>query len=427
MRRSLSRTLAVFFACAAALVPVHTYAQETVVTRNVTVRESPNRSASKIEFVAPGDRLELLDGGERQAGYFHVRLPDTRTGWVYQTFVRRDAADALLPVASALAPDQMRAHFINVDQGNAALLEFPCAAVLIDAGGRGDAAARHLVSYIGDFFRRRPDLRRRLAAVFVTHTHIDHNSNLRRLIDGRYQVGSYIHNGILTGSGRADARWMAGYVGTTSPRIQTQPVSQSDVEAAGRDGFTNSTIDPVACPAVDPVFRILSGGRSTNPGWSAKDFENGNNHSITIRVDFGSTSFLFPGDLENAGIADLLQRYRTTSTLNIDMLAVSHHGAENGTSKQLLDVLSPSIAVISMGPSTVREQWTAYAYGHPRKRTVDALYQSISTLRQMQAVPVATAVRTFNNFNMDRAIYATGWDGDIVFLADASGRITKTP
>jgi len=47
----------------------------------------------------------------------------------------------------------------------------------------------------------------------------------------------------------------------------------------------------------------LSGRRDDNPGWSYEDFDNKNNHSIVIRVDFGKASFLFTGDLEKPAIA----------------------------------------------------------------------------------------------------------------------------
>ena len=73
----------------------------------------------------------------------------------------------------------MRAHFINVGQGDATLLEFPCGAVLIDAGGFDATTSEQLVEYLSLFFERRPDLDNTLDTVFVTHTHIDHNRALR--------------------------------------------------------------------------------------------------------------------------------------------------------------------------------------------------------------------------------------------------------
>ena len=42
----------------------------------------------------------------------------------------------LLSVTLASADPPMTAHFIDVGQGDATLLEFPCGAVLIDAGAR---------------------------------------------------------------------------------------------------------------------------------------------------------------------------------------------------------------------------------------------------------------------------------------------------
>src|SRR5438552_4155815 len=52
----------------------------------------------------------------------------------------------------------MRAHFIDVGQGAATLLEFPCAAVLIDTGGEANGefdSTDSLLDYLDDFFARR--------------------------------------------------------------------------------------------------------------------------------------------------------------------------------------------------------------------------------------------------------------------------------
>src|SRR5438552_18541405 len=82
-----------------------------------------------------------------------------------------------LNAPAAALHTEMKIHLINVGQGAATLLEFPCGAVLVDTGGEnntGDA----LVTYLDAFFVRRTDLDRTIAVLFVTHPHIDHARNV---------------------------------------------------------------------------------------------------------------------------------------------------------------------------------------------------------------------------------------------------------
>lgn len=83
------------------------------------------------------------------------------------------AFPAALP-GSGTALDQMVAHFIDVSQGDAVLLEFSCAAVLIDTGGEGtDAVVGRdpLQDYLSRFFLR----------VSVQSAHLDSGENQRML------------------------------------------------------------------------------------------------------------------------------------------------------------------------------------------------------------------------------------------------------
>ena len=62
-------------------------------------------------------------------------------------------------VAPANAGEKMRVHFIDVGQGDATLLEFPCAAILIDTGLETNTSydgKEALKDYLGDFFSERP-------------------------------------------------------------------------------------------------------------------------------------------------------------------------------------------------------------------------------------------------------------------------------
>lgn len=399
-------------------------ADHIVVKRHVTMREAPSRTSDVVTFPEIGTALELLDDGARQRGYYHIVLPDGRRGWIYYTFVERRPGDPPgFAVVEPLVPadaGQMAVHYIDVDQGASALLEFPCGAILIDAGGRGTAASDHLIEYLDRFFARRSDLNRRLSGIYVTHTHVDHNSNLRRVAE-RYSVGGYVHNGILTGSGRVAARWMDNRT-RIAPAIPTAAVTQAMVAAAGAAGLGGAVIDPLACAGVDPRIRILSGAYTENPGWPDGEYENGNNQSLVIRVDYGETSFLFTGDMEETAIETLVDRYAANQLLDVNVYAVGHHGSHNGTTQELLDAMTPEMAVISMGASTVQQPWTAWAYGHPRRDVVTALVGSVSSSRPVsRTVRIADRVKRFSEIPMSRAVYATGWDGDIVISANSAG------
>jgi competence protein ComEC len=73
---------------------------------------------------------------------------------------------------------------------------------MVDAGGRNQPSVDHLISYLEAFFARRADLHRKLNAIFVTHTHIDHDGALER-VAGTFDVGGYVYNSLLNGSGSA--------------------------------------------------------------------------------------------------------------------------------------------------------------------------------------------------------------------------------
>lgn len=85
--------------------------------------------------------------------------------------------DETLSAPTVNAADSMVMHFIDVGQGAATLLEFPCGAMLIDTGGENNAlfdSEPKLLAYLNDFFQRRSDLNKTLDALVITHPHIDH-------------------------------------------------------------------------------------------------------------------------------------------------------------------------------------------------------------------------------------------------------------
>ncbi len=335
-----------------------------------------------------------------------------------------------LPAPLPAQQPTMTAHFIDVGQAEAVLLEFPCGAMLVDAGSdeeHGDA----LVAYLTRFFQRRTDLNRTLDVVLITHNHIDHTRSLRAVIEG-FTVKRYFDNGFISGSGVGNPNWLKREVAEARQTPVIREVTASAVAAVpGHTGLTDGEIDPFNCGLVDPRVHILAGRAESNPGWTEDDFSNQNNHSLVTRVDFGQASFLFMGDLQEAAIESLLAFYGEASTgeLNTDVLQVGHHGSHNATTADLLRAVTPTLAVIPMGPWTFGQgstaPFTTFAFGHPRQDIVDLLVAGIARKRpQAKKVMVAERARRFHEFTLRKAVYGTGWDGTVRVIATAQGTFT---
>ncbi|HVU95438.1 MAG TPA: hypothetical protein VHE34_09445 [Puia sp.] len=319
----------------------------------------------------------------------------------------------------------MYAHYINVGQAAAVLLEFPCGAVLIDAGAQDDNYHKALIDYLGHFFQRRKDLDSTLALVMVTHPHIDHNEALYD-VGQKFRIDRYIDDGLRVGSGSPNQKYMQDNAATAD--IQYRSYSFEEITKGGnKDGLTDSVIDPVDCPNGDPQIILYSGRFDRQPDdWSKTDFNNYNNHSLVVKVVFGKASFLFTGDLETAGLRTLVDEYGSSKALDVDVLMVGHHGAANATTDDYLNVTTPEYAVISCGPwdfgKGEKSPFTTFAYGHPRVGTIEMLENYVTALRKTPIEEeAADGARKFRPIDIAKCIYATPWDQTIVIRASLEG------
>ena len=330
----------------------------------------------------------------------------------------------------------MRAHFLDMGQADATLLEFPCGAVLIDAGAQSADQVQRLTDHLQAFFARRPDLDETLDAVFVTHNHIDHTRALMEVVE-TFNVRNYVDNGLTDGRASPGPRRLRDHVAATGAPIVVREVRDDEIvalaEAGEFGGLTDGAIDPLACADCDPRIVVLSSSLAGNPGWSHHDFDNHNNHSLVIRVDFGEASFLFTGDLEEQAIETLVLWYEQgdSDALDVDVYQVGHHASANGTTANLMEAMSPSHAVISCGASSFGRgsgsNFTTFAYGHPRRSIVEMLEREIPGRRSTALmVDVADGARNFTRMRVSKRVYATAWDGTVRVRADLDGGLRVT-
>ena len=79
-----------------------------------------------------------------------------------------------------------------------------------------------------------------------------------------------------------------------------------------------------------------------------------NNNAVVLRLVYGDASFLLSGDIEADGEAAILDAGHEVWA---SVLKVAHHGSDGATTQAFLDVVSPSIAVVSAGAGN--------SFGHP--------------------------------------------------------------
>jgi len=117
----------------------------------------------------------------------------------------------------------------------------------------------------------------------------------------------------------------------------------------------------VTSPSPGTTFNIGE-ARCTILAPNSTGYDEINDYSIVIRLDYGSTSFLFTGDAQATSEAEMLT---AGYNLKTDVLKVGHHGSYTATSTQFLDTVSPQWAVIEVG-------WDN-DYGHPHRETLEKL------------------------------------------------------
>lgn len=332
-------------------------------------------------------------------------------------------AGAAVSVPPPVGPNQIAVHEINVDQAAATLVETPCGAILIDAGSRGSFGSNHLLEYLKAFFDARPGLNKTLAAVYLSHPHVDHNRMMMK-VESRYKVGGYVHNGQFHGSGATNAIAMVRKANQRP--FPVRAINDQVLASLGTNGYTDSVVDPLNCPGVDPKIVVLAGAytdRTKAPfsSWSADDWGDENNHSLAVRIDFGQASFLFLGDMEIVAQKVLLERYEASGRLKAGVYHASHHGARNGTDTDTVDAIQPKYALIGVGPSWVSGEYTAQQHGHPHRNAINALLAGPLAAQPTTSRQVGRGQYAFEPKDIDKAIYATGWNGDIVITADDQG------
>ena len=237
-------------------------------------------------------------------------------------------------------------HFIDVGKADAILLQCQGKTALLDAGTW--ASGSRVVDYLHRVGVERLDY------IIASHPDSDH-------IGGMAQVLEEIPAESLVIYPWPEEMRQSGEFRQLEEAAFSKQVPVLEVEAGD------------ALPFGETCLQILG---------PLEDYEDTNDCSLVVRLEYEGFSALFCGDIENAAELDLV---KSGADLDADLLKVAHHGSAGSSSERFLEAVSPAYAVISVGPDNSQL---------PREET----------LRRLEEVGAA--------------IYRTDTDGDLVFSWD---------
>jgi competence protein ComEC len=264
---------------------------------------------------------------------------------------------------SLASPAGLRVTFLDVGQGDSALVELPDGKTMVIDTGRSGHETAGLLSYAG---------KRRIDALTLTHSHPDHAGGLAYILK-RYPVGAIWDNGRI-----------AYPEGIALPRVH-RALGRGDVIEKGQ--------------YMIQVFHPYEGFSAIE----SDEYEQDNNGSLVLRISGKRHAFFFAGDVEEEAEDDLAHLGKW---LRSDVLKVPHHGGRTSVHEGLLSAISPSIAVISAGRNN--------AFGHPSLEMLQAL-SGIKIFRTDQHGAVkmvetddGLSVKTYADLALEKADTVTG-------------------
>lgn len=288
------------------------------------------------------------------AGINHWRPFELRRGqwWLRRNFVLPGVAGfAVLlfviifhPFSSPPADGRLKIDFLDVGQGDAALVTFPDGTtLLVDGGGRkifrrdddeSEMFERDVrgigEAVVSEFLWHRGYSR--IDHILATHADADHMQGLSD-VTRNFRLGS----AIVARTPAPDADF-ADLAATLSKRgVPVEIVSRGDRLNVG--GATLEILYPI---------------KSDDP-----DAVSDNDHSIVLRIIFGHRVFLLTGDIERRAETELVS---SGGTLEADLIKVAHHGSRTSSTQAFVEAVGAKYAVIPVGRSS--------PFGHPHPDVV---------------------------------------------------------
>jgi competence protein ComEC len=243
------------------------------------------------------------------------------------------------PLSAARADGNLRVDFLDVGQGDAALVTMPDGTtLLVDGGGNTTDTARRIGETVVSEYLWWRGLSE-IDYVLATHADADHIDGLNDV------VKNFSVSAALVGRRPGDDPEFQKFEQTlTETSTFSETIQAGDVLRFG-------------AVELDVLWPQASGDASTN------------NNSIVLRIIYGDRSILLTGDIEQAAEKALIASQRQ---LRADLVKVPHHGSKTSSTETFVLATTPTFALISVGRNS--------RFGHPHKEVVERWKSSGATV-----------------------------------------------
>ena len=224
--------------------------------------------------------------------------------------------------------EESAVHFIDCGHGDSILVISRGEVALIDTGTNDGGKA--VAAYLKKLGIRKID------RLILTHPHGDHIGGAERIMDS-FEVES-----LFLGEFSEEVRPSSSVYLSLRERIgeyEGKVILSQAGDSFSIGAFTADVLGPV------DTYNEL------------------NDQSMVIRLEYGETSLLLAADQQDAAEKGLMETY-DPSALDVDVLKIGHHGSEGSTSAEFLAAVSPEYGILCCGENP---------HGHPYQSVLDRI------------------------------------------------------
>ena len=207
---------------------------------------------------------------------------------------------------SNINEDILRVNYIDVNQGDSIFIELPNnETMLIDAGER--YYSEIVMNYIDNLGYKKIDY------VVGTHPHTDHIGGMESVIK-KYDIGS-----IYMPKKQSNSNTFLSLLKAIKDKNLKINTGKSGVNIIDSDNLKVNIIAPT------------------------KEYNDSNNSSIVIKINYINRCFLFMGD------AEVESEKSITDDLSCDVVKIGHHGSDTSSSLDFVKKTKAKYAIVSVG------------------------------------------------------------------------------